>query len=91
LQLRRAGQRRPELLVVLAAHPLEKVQILRAEHSDPGHGGAGQHLVGQQGGARQRMRSAARDADRVAAIGAEMGKDRGGIGGAVGHRPAGLA
>ncbi len=45
--------------MVLAAYPCEEVQILTAERSDTGHGGAGQHSVSQQRGASQRKRSAA--------------------------------
>ena len=51
--------RTPELLMVLAAHRCEEVQILTAERSDTGHGGAGQHSVSQQR-ASQRIRAAAR-------------------------------
>ena len=77
--------------MVLAAHPRKEVQILSAERSDTGHGGAGQHPVSQQRGASQRMGAAAGGTDGVAAIRAEVPKNRGGVGRAVGNGPARLA
>ena len=77
--------------MVFAAHPRKEVQPLSAERSDTSHGGAGQHSVSQQRGASQRMRATAGGADRIATVRVEMGKDRGGVGGAVGHGPARLA
>ena len=80
--------------MILPAHPLHEVQPLSTERSHTGHGGAGQHPVGQQRGAGQGMGASAGGTDRVAAIRAKAGKDRGGVGGAVGDgpiRPAGGA
>ena len=71
---------RPELLVVVAAHPHEEVQNLSAERSDTGHGGAGQHMGAAAGGT-----------DGVAAIHPEVRKNRGCVGRAVGDGPAQLA
>ena len=62
--------------MILPAHPLQEVQPLSTERSDPGHGGAGQRMGATAGGT-----------DRVATIRAEVGKNRGGVGGAVGHGP----
>jgi hypothetical protein len=77
--------------MVLTAHPLEEVQPLSAERSDTGHGGTGQHPIRQQRGASQRMGATARGTDGVATIRAEVRKDRGGVGGAVGDGPTRLA
>ena len=76
--------------MVFMAHPRKEVQPLSAERSDTSHGGTRQHSVSQQRGASQRMRAAG-GADRIATVRVEMGKDRGGVGGAVGHGPARLA
>jgi len=73
--------------VILPAHALHEVQPLSTERSDTGHGGAGQHPVGQQRGAGQRMGATAGGTDRIATIRTEVGKNRGGVGGAVGHGP----
>jgi hypothetical protein len=91
LQLGRSGQRGPELLLVLPAHPCQRVQPLSAKRSHTGHGGAGQHLLAEQRGARQRMRAAAGGTDRVAAIHTEVRKNRGGVSGTIGHGPTRLA
>jgi hypothetical protein len=94
VELGRAGEGGPELLLILPAHPLQEVQPLSTERSHTGHGGAGQDSVGQQRGTGQRMGTTAGGTDRVATIRAKAGKNRGGVGGAVGDgpiRPAGGA
>jgi hypothetical protein len=73
--------------VILPAHPLQEVQPLSTERSYTGHGGAGQHAVGQQRSAGQGMGTTAGATERVATICAQVGKNRGGVGGAVGDGP----
>ena len=78
-----------ELLDVLRAHARGEVQSRRVERGGPGDRGGRQAPSGQQGGAGQRVRAAARPARRDERVQPERVEHVGDVGGHVRHPPSG--
>ena len=86
-----------ELLDVAVAHPGQEVEVGRVDGRDARDGRRGRAALGQQRGAGERVRAAARPAVGGEAIGAERVEERGDVGRRVGdaavrlRRGAGVA